>query len=262
MTEQTSPPGRRIDVVLVVGGVWHDFDYARLELLKLLAEHDEFRVRVQPDYEDTSPFEPGATHPAQILVSYTCDVRPTERAAVALRDWVGRGGRWLALHATSSALDQSPDGWVAPRTMATFVDTLGSQFVAHPPIAPYTVRNVAPDHWLVEGVEPFEATDELYLNEYPDRSALQPLLVTDYQGQARGFAESDWSDCDPEHLVMYLRPLGAGAVLYNTLGHCRSHYDMVPLKDYYPNVDRCSWELPVFHEILRRSLRWARGLDA
>jgi hypothetical protein len=34
---------------------------------------------------------------------------------------------------------------------------------------------------------------------------------------------------------------------------------MVPLKDYYPNVDRCSWEVPAFYELLRRSLRWARG---
>jgi type 1 glutamine amidotransferase len=227
----------------------------------LLSEHDEFRVRVQPDYEDTNALEPGATYPAEILVTYTCDVRPSERAQRVIRDWVERGGRMVALHGTSSALDQSPDGWVAPRSMPLWIDTLGSQFVAHPPIAPYTVRNVAPDHWLVAGIEPFEATDELYLNEYPDRAALQPLLVTDYQGDARGFAEGDWNDADPEHLVMYLRPLGEGAVLYNTLGHCRSHYDMVPLKPYYPNVDRCSWELPEFREILRRSLRWARGLD-
>jgi len=28
----------RIDCVLVCGGVWHDMDFARLELLKLLAE--------------------------------------------------------------------------------------------------------------------------------------------------------------------------------------------------------------------------------
>jgi type 1 glutamine amidotransferase len=254
-------PGHRIDVVLVVGGVWHDFDYARLELLKLLAEHDEFRVRVQPDYEDTSPFEPGATFPAQILVTYTCDVRPSERAQRVLRDWVEAGGRWVALHGTSSALDPSPDGWVAPESMPLFVDTLGSQFVAHPPIAPYTVANANPDHWLVAGVEPFEATDELYLNRYPDRAALIPLLHTHYQGPARGFADGDWSGRDPEQLVMYLRPLGEGGVLYNTLGHCRGHYDMVPLKDYYPNVDRCSWELPVFHELLRRSLRWARRVE-
>ena len=219
-------------------------------------------MRVQPDYEDTSSLEPGAVYPAEILVTYTCDVRPSEPAQRAIRDWVERGGRMVALHGTSSALDQGPDGWVAPRSMPLWIDTLGSQFIAHPPIAPYTVRNVAPDHWLVAGIEPFEATDELYLNEYPDRAALRPLLVTDYRGGARGFAEGDWHDADPEHLVMYLRPLGDGAVLYNTLGHCRSHYDMVPLKPYYPNVDRCSWELPEFREILRRSLRWARGLDA
>jgi type 1 glutamine amidotransferase len=250
-------PGRRIDVVLVAGGLYHDFDYARLQLLQLLAEHDEFRVRVQPDYEDAAPIAA-----AEILVSYTCDVRPSEAVQRTIRDWVEGGGRWVALHGTSSVLDQTPDGWAAPRSMPVWSDTLGSQFVAHPPIQPYLVENAAPDHWLVAGVEPFEATDELYLNEYHDRDALVALLTTSFQGDARGFAESDWNDTDPEHLVMYLRPLGTGAVLYNTLGHCRGHYDMVPLKSYYPNVDRCAWDLPVFHELLRRSLRWARGMQS
>jgi uncharacterized protein len=247
-------PGRRIDVVLVTGGLYHDFDFARLELLKLLAEHDEFRVRVQPDYEDAD-----AIAAAEILVSYTCDVRPSERAQQIIRDWVIGGGRWVALHGTNSALNQTPEGWAAPKNSPLWAEVLGSQFIAHPPIAPYRVDNVAPEHWLVTDVEPFEATDELYLNDYPDRAALVPLLQTTYRGGARGFARTDWNDTDPDHLVMYLRPLGDGAVLYNTLGHCRGHYDMVPIKDYYPNVDRCSWELPVFHELLRRSLRWARG---
>jgi type 1 glutamine amidotransferase len=259
MTESPSSasvPGRRIDVVLVAGGLYHDIDFARLELLKLLAAHEEFRVRVQPDYEDAE-----AIARAEILVSYTCDVRPSDRAQRTIRDWVAGGGRWVALHGTNSALDQTPDGWAAPRTMPMWIDTLGSQFVAHPPIQPYRVENVAPDHWLVRGIDPFEATDELYLSDYPDRSALLPLLQTSYEGSARGFAESDWTRTPPDHLVMYLRPLGAGAVLYNTLGHCRGHYDMVPLKDYYPNVDRCAWDLPVFHELLRRSLCWARGSE-
>ena len=60
---------------------------------------------------------------------------------------------------------------------------------------------------------------------------------------------------------MYLRPLGDGAVLYNTLGHCRGHYDMVPAIDYYPTIERGSWEHPAYYELLRRSLRWARGAD-
>ena len=180
--------------------------------------------------------------------------RPAGRSATGSR---AAGGGWRCTARALRSTDGRTAGWRGT-TLPLWVDTLGSQFVAHPPIAPYRVDNVAPDHWLVAGVEPFEATDELYLNDYPDRAGADPAArTTTYQGDARGFAEGDWTDADPDHLVMYLRPLGDGAVLYNTLGHCRGHYDMVPLDDYYPNVDRCSWELPVFYELLRRSLRWA-----
>ena len=44
--------GKRKDVYLVCGGKYHDFDFARLELLKLLAEHDVVRVKVANDYSD------------------------------------------------------------------------------------------------------------------------------------------------------------------------------------------------------------------
>lgn len=247
--------GKRIDVVLVAGGKYHDIDFARRELLGLLAEHEDFRVRVQPDYEDTS-----ALGRSPILVSYTCDVRPSERAQDDIRDWVEGGGRWVALHGTNSALTLGgPNGVDSPRVFPKWAETLGSQFVAHPPIQPYRVQPSAPDHWLVAGIEPFDTDDELYLCEYHDRDSLQPLLHTEWQGDAVGFVEHDWTDCDPKHLVMYLRPLGSGCVLYNTLGHCRSHYDMAPVLEYYPRIERCSWENPAYHELLRRSLRWARG---
>jgi len=36
----------------------------------------------------------------------------------------------------------------------------------------------------------------------------------------------------------------------------------VPLADYYPSTERCSWEKPQYHELLRRGLRWALGADA
>ena len=247
--------GRRIDVTLVTGGRYHDFDFARLELLGLLAEHDEFRVRVQPDYEDTEAIANGS-----ILVSYTCDVRPSPAAQKAISSWVEGGGRWLALHGTNAALDLGgPNGVDSPRIFPLWAQTLGSQFVAHPPIQPYTVEVSAPDHWLVSGLLPFETDDELYLSEYADREALQPLLHTVWQGNATGFAEADWTTKDPHHLVMYVRDLGAGSVLYNTLGHCRGHYDMTPRMDYYPRIERGSWAVPTYYELLRRSLRWARG---
>ena len=95
-----SQRSKRVDVTLVTGGKYHDFDFARLELLGLLAEHEEFRVRVQPDYEDTDAIASGS-----ILVSYTCDVRPSAAAQLAIRSWVHSGARWLALHGTNAALD-------------------------------------------------------------------------------------------------------------------------------------------------------------
>jgi hypothetical protein len=30
--------------------------------------------------------------------------------------------------------------------------------------------------------------------------------------------------------------------------------------DYYPQVERCSWEKPQYYELLRRGIRW--GLEA
>ena len=193
-------------------------------------------------------------------MSYTCDVRPSEAAQRAIRAWVEGGGRWVALHGTNAALDGVGQGPVAsPRCFPLWVETLGSQFVAHPPIQPYRVEPSDPAHWLVAGIEPFDTDDELYLSEYPDRGALQPLLHTTFSGTATGFAESDWTGDEQTHLVMYLRPLGDGAVLYNTLGHCRGHYDMAPLLDWYPRIERGSWDVPAYGELLRRALRWALG---
>jgi len=67
---------------------------------------------------------------------------------------------------------------------------------------------------------------------------------------------TDWPAA--RHPVFYLKSHGQGAVLYLTLGHCRGHYDLQPLMEYWPTVDRCAWDLPVFHELLRRGVQWAK----
>jgi len=85
------------------------------------------------------------------------------------------------------------------------------------------------------------------------RSRLLPSSKRD-----EGFAERDWSTDEPRP-VMYLKQVGAGEVLYFTLGHARGHYDMRPLMDEYATVERGSWPVPAFTELLRRSLRWAAG---
>src|SRR5215204_1161079 len=136
-------------------------DFARLELLKLLHEHERIRVRVGEDYRDAD-----AIAASDVLITYTCDVIPTDQEQAALERLLARGRRWLALHGTNSILRYAKGrGWEAPRIAPRFMQMLGSQFIAHPPIAPYRVEISEPDHPLVRGLEAFEADDELYLCE-------------------------------------------------------------------------------------------------
>lgn len=242
-------PGR-LNCVLIAGGLYHDFDFARLELLKLLAEDPRVRTRVFEDYGNLD-----AIRQADFLITYTCDVMPSIDVQEALRDWVRDGGRWYALHGTNSVLRLFDNGlYGAPRWAPLMMETLGTQFIAHPPIAPYRVEVADADHPLTAGIAPFETTDELYLMER--HGDLHVLLDTAFAGEATGFDEHQWAE--DRHPVLYIKTQGKGAVLYNTLGHCRGHYDMQPFLDWWPQVDRCAWDLPVFHDLLRRGIAWAK----
>ena len=243
-----------IDAYFVCGGKYHDIDYARLQLLGLLGEHERIRTRMAEDYRDLP-----AIVASDFLVTYTVDVVPDEPTGRKLRDYVASGRRWLALHGTNSILRYAKGrGWEAPRDAKTFMETLGSQFVAHPAIEPYRVEVTQPDHPLVRGIEPFDADDELYLSEL--HPPLDVLLHTRWAGETKLFAEKDWTRDEPRP-VMYLKKVGDGEVLYLTLGHARGRYDMRPLMDEYHQVERGSWKVPAFHELLRRGIRWAARLD-
>lgn len=238
-----------VKCLFVASGKYHDIDFARLEVLKLLAEHQNIRTRVLESYDDIE-----AIQNSDFIISYTCDVVPGLEAQEALREFVSNGGRWYALHGTNSVLRFLENGLVdSPRVAPHFMETLGSTFVAHPPIAPYEVNVVQKEHPLTKGVENFETTDELYLME--TYAELDVLMDCEFSGKAEGFVESEWPKS--RHPIFYIREIGEGKVLYLTLGHCRGHYDMQPLIDFYPEVERCAWDLPVFYDLLRRGIKWA-----
>lgn len=249
---------KRINAVFVVGGAWHDFDFARLEILKLLAEDDRIRTRVFEDYDSAGP----ALEKADFLISYTSNVTASVETQIALRAFVDGGKRWYALHGTNSVLRfMSPEGADygellvdSPRWMPLFMETVGSQFIAHPPIAPFRVEVTAPDNPMVEGIEPFETTDELYLME--THGDLDVMLHCEFEGEAPGFVEKDWAKA--QHPVFYKKASGDGCVLYLTLGHVRGHYDMEGITDYYPEVERCVWDMPAYYTLLRRGIDWAK----
>ena len=257
--------GGRVDVALVVGGRWHDLDFARLELLRELGLHDVVRTRVFEDYRDA----PAALARADALVTYTCDVRPAPAERQALVDFVSRGGRWLALHGSNAAIDPPPPGgprvFRTPRVLGPLPELLGSRFLGHPPIGPYVVERVtrddtAPEDPLVAGIGPFTTTDELYVSElYPP---LRVLLQARYRGPCPGFEEGQVTDDEPRP-VLYRKTTGAGEVCYLTLGHCRGRFDVQDLGiDDLGRVDRGSWEIPQFRHIVARAVAWAAYGDA
>ncbi|MGI9228877.1 MAG: ThuA domain-containing protein, partial [Gammaproteobacteria bacterium] len=91
---------KRINAYLVCGGRYHDFDFARMELLKLLHEHENIRVRVAEDYADIETITA-----ADFLLTYTCDVVPTEAQQQGLHQYLADGKKWFALHGTNSILE-------------------------------------------------------------------------------------------------------------------------------------------------------------
>jgi len=206
---------KTVQVYLVVAGDYHDMDHARLELLKLLAEHESMRVQVAGNYNDLD-----AIAASDMLISYTCNLVPELHQQEALRDYVKSGKKWFALHGTNSILEFTDDGVAAPETAPVLMETLGTQFLAHPPIQPFTVTASDPEHELVKGVGEFETDDELYLCRI--HGDLHYLLETRFVGEATGFVLADWPDDVPH-------PVG-------------------------------SWDKPEYYELLRRGLRYCAGM--
>lgn len=237
-----------MQVHLIAAGKYHDMDFARLEILKLLAEIPEIRTTVAMDFSNSERLAE-----ARLLITYTCDLMPAGEEIAELTAFLERGGRWLALHGTNSILRFDEAGKViTPDDAPEFMALVGTRFLGHPPIDPFKVQ-VTREHDLTRGFRSFSTLDELYLCEVT--ADIDVLMHSDFPGgRCDDFAHPDFPA--QQVPILYLRSVGDGAVLYCSLGHCRGHYDLRPLADFWPRVQRCSWDYPEFAEILRRGIRW------
>ena len=243
-----------VDVLLVVGGRWHDLDFARRELLALVGAHDAVRCTVREDFSDLDVISR-----ADAILAYTCDVRPTPEQSSALLARVAEGARLLALHATNSALDAPAPGgerlFTLPDVSAGFVALLGSRFLAHPKIGPAYIEVCQPDDPLVQGVGSFTTTDEVYVCEWA--ADIDVLLDTALTGPCPGFPTTDVA-LGARLPVLYRRTEGLGSVVYFTLGHCRGRFDVQDLGiDDLGHTDRIAWESAQYRAVLARCVDWA-----
>lgn len=234
---------------LIAAGKYHDIDFARLELLKLLAEVPDVRTSVAASYSDGD-----LIRAADLLVTYTCDLVPGAGELSAIEEFLEKGGRWLALHGTNSVIRFAGDGKATtPDIAPEFMRLLGTRFLGHPPIAPFPVRVVDQTHPVSSGIRDFKVEDELYISE---RTAdIDVLMTTRFDGGPTPDFADDLA-AQEEVPILYQRDVGKGAILYCTLGHCRGHYDLRPLADFWPHPQRCAWNYAVYYDILRRAIRW------
>ncbi|MEQ8484199.1 MAG: ThuA domain-containing protein [Pseudomonadales bacterium] len=243
---------------LICNARYHDTNFARLQLLQYLAEHEDVDTWVGNDYSDL-----GRINESDLLITYTCDLVPTLAEQRALRKWVENGGRWYALHGTNAIIEfvgeaiesggvsipgraDTPDR--APELMAL----LGSRFIAHPPSADIDVKVVAPEHPVVQGLDDFTVFDEPYYCEFAD--GIEILLEARYTTPASAYVRSNWDEDIPRP-QLYEHRVGQGSVLYLMLGHCRGPNDMRPIMEHAP-IDRAGWQQPMFRELISRGIEW------
>lgn len=243
---------QRIDVYLVCNAKYHDTNFARLELLKLLAEHEDINTQVANSFADIA-----AIQASKLLITYTCDLRPTEAEQEGLAQFLAQGGRWFALHATNALLEFVDGKADTPDLAPKFMQLLGSRFIAHPANQTIQIQVTDVAHPLTAGIEDFEVDDEepYYCEPLGEQTV---LLQASYNVPSTGYVRSDYGTDRDKHPQMYLHPWGDGQVLYLSLGHCTGKHDMKPLMDIAP-VIRGSWDSPTYYELLRRGIRWGIG---
>lgn len=242
----------------------HDHDYARLQLLGLLAERD-MPATVANDFADLEKWLPSS----RLLITYVAGPYPDAGQCRALQGWLEAGGHWLGLHGTSGGRAERVDGTRQRRTVKTEHHALlGCRFLTHPPIREIRVEVRDPDHPLTRGLgNSFEVEDEPYFIELQDPGSTTVLLTADYGPGATSPAIGTLYPADTSlgadgrtRVLGYTREVGAGGVTYFALGHChnpaiRAARAADPA-DPTPATFRRPWETAAFITLLRSAIAW------
>jgi type 1 glutamine amidotransferase len=246
---------------IIAGGKFHDFDHARLVLLQIMAEDETIRATCASDFGDVYVLD---GYDGVIL--YTCDMMPNEAESAAMAAFVAAGGRLFALHATNAPIIFTDGPAVVasgvnipglveappPETAPAWMSLLGSRFQAHLAAQPMTINIADHDHELTRGLVDFEIVDEPYIATMIGKARV--LMTARYKGEAPGYVLGHWDD-DAPRPQLYVKEHGAGAVLYMTLGHACSRFDLQPMVDETATV-RGPWDDETYREVLRRGIRW------
>jgi type 1 glutamine amidotransferase len=137
----------------------------------------------------------------------------TPEQGKAIKTWVQEGGSLWAFHNNSQASLMNKD----------YRDVEGAIYVGHPPIRPFKVHIVNPEHPITRGVKDFVVTDEQHYVVYDKdpkyvlaRSINENGLdYADHAGRRSNTAESVWAYDYGKGRVCFMAPGHMIVVLWN-----------------------------------------------
>jgi len=209
------------NVLILLGGLWHDFDGFASTMKSLLAPHG-FQVEATYDLDSLSHLD---ENHYDVVISYTCfsphregfnDISPEKLTNVqidGLTNWVRNGGALLAVHSAT----------VTGESDTALGELLGGVFVSHPSPFTFTVYPVYGEHPMTIGIEAFAVHDEFYMEAHTP--AVQVHMVAFDRGVAYPIA---WSKAE-----------GRGRVAHIAPGHFRE-----------------VWELKPYQQLLLQTIGW------
>jgi hypothetical protein len=257
------PPG-------ALGG--HDHDYARLQLLELLAQQ-EVQASAANDFVDVERWLPVS----RLLITYVAGPYPDAQQTKAIGKWIEDGGRWLGLHGTSGGRAVRVAEGERRRRMVKLHhhELLGSFFLSHPPMRRFQVDVADAPAVFTEGLPAaFDVVDEPYMIEiqHPESSRvlLSAELGPDTSPSGFGFEYERDTALMPDgktRVLGYTREIGSGGVTYIALGHAHNpasggerRADPSLAADGKTDATlRCAWEVAPFQQLLRNSIAWGMG---
>ncbi len=199
-------------VLILLGGLWHDFDGFASAMQSLL-EPKGFRVEATHDLDSLLRL---GEQRYDLVLSYTClsqhregfdDQSPeklTDAQIDGLEGWIRNGGALLAVHAAT----------VIGESDAALGELIGGVFVSHPPAFNFTVYPVFEQHPITLGLEAFTVHDEFYFETHTP--AVQVHMLAFDRGMAYPMV---WSKTEGQGRVAHIAP-----------GHSREVWDLQPYR--------------------------------
>jgi type 1 glutamine amidotransferase len=242
--------GKGARAIALIGDRYHNPDYIRVALTKIFGGtnvtvdftnlYDKLSANLLRDYQLFVCLRDGMIWPEGYLgpdayTHYEAGLENSsdfpapksafwikEDQAVAVKNFVNRGGGFYSLHNNSHV----------SLTSKTYREVQGGAYIGHPTLRPFKVRVVNPNHPITQGIGDFMVNDEQHYVEY-DKDPKYKLL------EAENIDGLGFEKLGTKSVAGWAYDYGKGRVVFTSPGH----------------TIHALWN-PEYVKLQRRAIRW------